>query len=92
MNPADLTITQLTTVIGWVHVNFISRKTPNKKYSSLKLRNIFMRSHVGFKITHPQFKIAMRKGGFKPVDYGTPIWFFCISGKSPALHHGGEHT
>lgn len=69
----------------WIETNFFARKTPNYKHTSYELKELFERDGVGFHITNGQFKGAMVKSGFDPVDSEEINWCFCISEKSPAL-------
>ena len=69
----------------WCKDNFISRKTPTPQHSSYGLKHRFEAAENGFYITNGQFKGAMLKAGFKPVDRRVLNWIYCISTKSPAL-------
>lgn len=74
-------------IIEWISENIKPRKTINKWNSSYGLKHIFEddKASGGFYMTNGQFKGAMLKCGFKPVDERELNWMYCISQKSPAF-------
>ena len=67
-----------TSLILWINRNILPRKTQNYKYTSYGLKGFAERS-IHHYITNNQFKDAMLKCGFKPVNPADLNWSFKIS-------------
>ncbi|KKG91323.1 hypothetical protein DU66_01830, partial [Methanosarcina mazei] len=61
------------------------RSRCNKNYTSYALKNLFEQTPGGFFITNKQFKEAMVRCNFLPVNKNKLNWEFRISLKSPGL-------
>ncbi|WMW22937.1 hypothetical protein RE476_03685 [Methanolobus mangrovi] len=70
---------------NWITLNILPQKTPEKPYASYALKLLFEESPDGFFITNPQFKEAMVRCGFSPVNKNKLNWDFRVSLKPPEL-------
>ena len=72
------------TVYAWIRENITPRKTPNRYRSSYGIKHI-LQGDTGIYLTNNEFKDAMMRCGFLPVDENTLNWTYRISQKSPAF-------
>ena len=77
-------VTRTNTLHNWIVNSFIPRKTPNNRWTSYGLKSLAERELRCY-ISNDEFKTAMRRCGFYPVNQAAHNWVFCISEKSPAL-------
>ena len=77
------------TVYDWIAHNIVPRNTPNRWHSSYGLKHIFQ-SDTGIYLTNNEFKDAMLRCGFQPVDPAELNWTYCISQRSPAFDWKGR--
>jgi hypothetical protein len=85
MSEYELSDVEKETIYNWIMQNIIPEKTPNKNYTSYALKNLFEESQDGFFITNKQFKEAMVRCNFVPVNKNKLNWEFRISLKAPGL-------
>ena len=71
-------------VYEWIRDNIIPRKTPNHRHSSYGIKHI-LQGDSGIYLTNNEFKDAMMRCGFLPVDADELNWIYRISEKSPAF-------
>lgn len=71
-------------VYAWITENIRSRKTHNRYHSSYGIKHI-LQGDCGIYLTNNEFKDAMMKCGFMPVNVNELNWTYCISEKSPAF-------
>jgi hypothetical protein len=83
MGEYELTDIEIKTIDDWIKLNVLPQKTAKKNYASFALKLLFEESPNGFFITNPQFKEAMLRCGFSPVNKNKLNWDFRISLKSP---------
>lgn len=67
----------------WIKLNIFPQKTPDKPHTSYALKLLFEESPDGFFITNKQFKEAMIRCDFSPVNKNKLNWDFRVSIKSP---------
>lgn len=77
-----MTNNNMKTTMNWISKNITPRKTPCKGYSSYWMKHIFEKD-TGMYITNDQFKEAMLRSGYTPIDEKAINWEFCVSKKSP---------
>jgi hypothetical protein len=70
---------------NWITLNILPQKTSNKNYTSYALKLLFEQTPDGFFITNKQFKEAMVRCDFSPVNKNKLNWDFRVSLKSPEL-------
>ncbi|MDP2215876.1 MAG: hypothetical protein Q8J68_01070 [Methanolobus sp.] len=68
---------------NWIISNILPQKAPDKNYTSYALKILFEQSKDGFFITNKQFKEAMVRCNFVPVNKNKLNWDFRVSLKSP---------
>ena len=68
----------------WIKENIKPRKTPNYMHTSYGIKHLLQRD-TGIYLTNGEFKDAMIKSGYDPVDSRWQNWAFCISEKSEAF-------
>jgi hypothetical protein len=68
----------------WIHQNIQPRKTANLYHTSYGLKHIFQHD-TGTYVYNGQFKAAMLRCGYKPVDDHEQNWNYCISQRSSAF-------
>lgn len=83
MGDYELSDTEIKTIDDWIKLNILPQKTTKKNYASYALKLLFEESADGFFITNPQFKEAMLRCGFSPVNKNKLNWDFRVSLKSP---------
>ena len=83
MSEYELPDIQKKALHNWIMLNIAPQKAPNKNYTSYALKNLFEQSPDGFFITNKQFKEAMVRCDFVPVNKNKLNWEFRISLKSP---------
>lgn len=71
-------------VQAWIRENIMPRKTPNRCHSSYGIKHI-LEGDTGIYLTNNEFKDAMMRCGFLPVDENELNWTYRISEKSPAF-------
>jgi len=71
-------------VCHWINNNFTPRKTPLYSSTSYGLKHI-LNSNIGIYLTNNQYKDAMLRCGYKPVDAEQLNWNYCISKRSPVF-------
>ncbi len=69
---------------AWIKANFKHSKRENKGHTSYGLKHI-LEDDMGIYLTNNQFKDAMMKAGFDPVDPDELNWTYRIKPSSPAL-------
>ena len=67
---------------NWITLNILPQKTPDKTYASYALKLLFEESPDGFFVTNRQFKEAMLRCDFSPVNKNKLNWDFRVSLKS----------
>ncbi len=85
MSDFELSDIEKETIDKWIMSNVLPQKTPNKNYTSYALKTLFEESQDGFFITNKQFKEAMIRCNFIPVNKNKLNWDFRVSLKSPEL-------
>ncbi|MFA0822205.1 MAG: hypothetical protein ACC612_04865 [Methanomethylovorans sp.] len=85
MGEYELTDIEIKALDNWIMSNIVPQKLPNKNYTSYALKNLFEQTPEGFFITNKQFKEAMVRCDFVPVNKNKLNWEFRISLKSPGL-------
>jgi len=80
----DLSKEKQDEICQWIKDNFIQRKTPLHGRTSYGLKHI-LTANIGLYLTNNEFKGAMLKCGFNPVDDTEQNWTYCISKKSPVF-------
>jgi hypothetical protein len=85
MSEYELTDIEIKTLDNWIMANILPQKAPNKNYTSYALKILFEQAPGGFFITNKQFKEAMVRCNFSPVNKNKLNWEFRISLKSPGL-------
>lgn len=73
----DLPKRQQKEVLKWIKDNISPRKTPNKVYHTYRLKHV-LQWDIGIYLTENQFKDAMLKSGYYPVDVYESSWTFPI--------------
>lgn len=71
-------------VLSWIRNNLIENKTIYREYDSYGLKHMLDKD-TGIYLTNAQFKDAMVKAGFYPVNETAKNQNYCISKKSPAI-------
>lgn len=71
-------------ILRWIRENIRPRKTPLPGWSSYSLKHMLERD-TGLYTTNDQFKDAMLRCGYKPVNPDELNWHFCVSKRSPAF-------
>lgn len=84
----DLPEDKQTALIEWIDHNITPRKAPNLKHTSYGLKDFAERS-IHYYISNNQFKDAMLRCGYKPVNPTDLNWSFRISEKS-LVFKGGD--
>ena len=79
MSEYELTNIEKKTMDNWIMLNILPQKTPNKNYTSYTLKTFFEQTPDGFFITNKQFKEAMVRCNFLPVNKNKLNWEFRIS-------------
>lgn len=82
MSEYELPDIQKQVLDNWIMLNILPQKTTNKNATSYALKLLFAQSSDGFFITNKQFKEAMVRCGFLPVNKNKLNWDFRISIKS----------
>ncbi|KKF98408.1 hypothetical protein [Methanosarcina mazei] len=85
MSDYELTDIEKKALDNWIMLNILPQKTPNKNYTSYALKILFEQTPDGFFITNKQFKEAMVRCNFLPVNKNKLNWEFRISLKSPGV-------
>jgi nucleoside recognition membrane protein YjiH len=85
MSEYELTDLERKTLDNWITQNILPQKAPNKNYTSYALKVLFEQAPEGFFITNKQFKEAMVRCNFVPVNKNKLNWDFRVSLKSPGL-------
>jgi hypothetical protein len=85
MSEYELPDIQKKALDNWIMLNIVAQKISTKNYTSYALKNLFEQSPDGFFITNKQFKEAMVRCDFVPVNKNKLNWEFRISLKSPGL-------
>jgi len=80
----DLSLEEQKVIKQWIYDNFVPRKTLLRGHTSYGLKHIFS-SNTGIYVTNNQFKDAMLKSGYKPVDSNELNWRYCLRKDSPAF-------
>ncbi|MDN5309802.1 MAG: hypothetical protein PWP14_1196 [Methanolobus sp.] len=83
MGEYELTDIERKTLDNWIMLNILPQKGPNKNYTSYALKVLFEQAPEGFFITNKQFKEAMVRCNFVPVNKNKLNWDFRVSLKSP---------
>jgi len=83
MGDYELSDIEIKIIDDWIKLNILPQKTVKKKYASYALKLLFEESEDGFFIANPQFKEAMLRCGFSPVNKNKLNWDFRVSLKSP---------
>lgn len=78
----DLPKRQQKDVLRWIKDNFYIRKTPNYNYHTYRLKHI-LQYDTGIYLTDNQFKDAMLRSGYEPLDKYDGSWYFCLGMKNP---------
>lgn len=73
----DLPKRQQKEVLKWINDNIISRKTPNHSYHTYRLKHV-LQWETGIYLTENQFKDAMLRSGYYPIDKYESSWVFTI--------------
>ncbi|SFM28488.1 hypothetical protein [Methanolobus profundi] len=73
---------QKKAIDDWIRANILPQRTQEKTYASYALKLLFEESPDGFFITNPQFKEAMLRCGFSPVNKNKLNWDFRVSIRS----------
>jgi hypothetical protein len=81
----ELTDNEKKALDNWIMLNILPQKPPDKNYTSYALNFFFEQTPDGFFITNKQFKEAMVRCNFLPVNKNKLNWEFRISLKSPGL-------
>ena len=71
-------------VYAWIRENIMPRKTPNRGRSSYGIKHI-LQGDTGIYLTNNEFKDAMMRCGYFPVDENELNWIYRISRRSPAF-------
>ena len=71
-------------VCEWITRYLAPRKTPMFTWSSYGIKHV-LQSDTGIYLTNNQFKDAMMRCGYDPVDPDTLNWCYCLSKRSPAF-------
>ena len=71
-------------VLSWIKDNLIQNKTTYREYNSYGLKHM-VQMDIGIYLTNAQFKDAMIKAGFYPMNETAKNHNYCISRKSPAI-------
>lgn len=81
-------------VLKWIDNNIVPRKTPNPTYHTYRLKHIIQWA-TGIYMTENQFKDAMLKAGYYPIDKYDSSWTFTIGfrnvRKIEKLERQGRH-
>lgn len=73
----DIPKRQQKEVMAWIKNNIYERKTPNHMYHTYRLKHI-IQWDTGIYLTENQFKDAMLRSGYMPVDRYDSSWIFNI--------------
>ncbi len=79
MSDYELPEIQKKAMDNWILLNILPQKKPDKNYTSYALKLLFEESSDGFFITNKQFKEAMVRCGFSPVNKNKLNWDFRVS-------------
>ena len=71
-------------VSQWIDEAFVPIKSANKRYTSYGLKHLLERK-TGIYLTNNQFKDAMLREGYEPVNPNDLNWTYRISNKSPVF-------
>ncbi|MDG6245067.1 MAG: hypothetical protein QCH31_11895 [Methanolobus sp.] len=82
MSDYELSDIEIKTLDNWIMLNILPQKASKKNYTSYALKNLFEESQDGFFITNKQFKEAMVRCNFSPVNKNKLNWDFRVSLKS----------
>ncbi len=85
MSDYELPENQKEIMDNWITLNIWPQEKPGKNYTSYALKILFEQSPDGFFITNRQFKEAMLRCGFSPVNKNKLNWDFRVSIKSSEL-------
>ncbi|MDD4003538.1 MAG: hypothetical protein PHE12_05000 [Clostridia bacterium] len=80
----DLSVSDMETVLNWIKENIYPRKTPLYGCSSYSLKHIMTKA-TGIYVTNNQFKDAMLRCNFIPINGKELNWHYGISKKSPCF-------
>ena len=78
---SDLSHRQQKDIMLWIEENIRERKTPNEYLHTYRLKHM-MQYDIGLYVTDNQFKDAMLKSGYYPIDKYEKSWTFCIALKN----------
>jgi len=84
-NEYELPGIQKNALDNLITLNILPQKIPNDIYASYALKLLFEQTPDGFFITNKQFKEAMVRCDFSPVNKNKLNWDFRVSLKSPEL-------
>ncbi|MCM1987759.1 MAG: hypothetical protein GQ576_02395 [Methanococcoides sp.] len=84
-NEYELPGIQKKALDNWITLNILPQKIPNDIYASYALKLLFEQTPDGFFITNKQFKEAMVRCDFSPVNKNKLNWDFRVSLKSSEL-------
>ncbi|WP_094226537.1 hypothetical protein [Methanolobus psychrotolerans] len=82
MSEYELPDSQKKALDNWIMQNILPQKTPSKTHPSYALKLLFEQSPDGFFITNKQFKEAMVRCEFVPVNKNKLNWDFRVTLKS----------
>ncbi|TQD27944.1 hypothetical protein FKV42_02410 [Methanolobus vulcani] len=82
MGDYELSDIEIKTIDDWIIENILPQKGSKKTYASFALKTLFEESPVGFFVTNKQFKEAMVRCNFAPVNKNKLNWDFRVSLKS----------
>nr|WP_321498254.1 hypothetical protein [uncultured Methanolobus sp.] len=82
MGDYELSDIEVKTIDNWIMENIVPQKGGKKTHASFALKTLFEESSVGFFITNKQFKEAMVRCNFTPVNKNKLNWDFRVSLKS----------
>ena len=78
----DLTQAEQEMALRWLRYNIIPTSTPLENRTSYGMKHV-LQSRTNIYMTNNQFKEAMLRCGFFPVNTDELNWIFCISKASP---------
>ncbi|NPE28579.1 hypothetical protein HNV12_11535 [Methanococcoides sp. SA1] len=84
-NEYELPAIQKNALDNWITLNILPQKIPNDIHASYALKLLFEQAPDGFFITNKQFKEAMVRCNFSPVNKNKLNWDFRVSLKSSEL-------
>ncbi|WP_407356383.1 hypothetical protein [Methanolobus sp. WCC5] len=82
MSDYELSDVEIKILDDWIMSNILPQKASKKNYTSYALKNLFEESQDGFFITNKQFKEAMVRCNFSPVNKNKLNWDFRVSLKA----------